>query len=776
MLLTLLIRIFRWTRMGHLIPYINGLVYLGRPARVGFPVELLSQGISVLLSGLNNTMAIQSNPGWVWPYWVERQTDPDASEFIPTGLNLIKGNLAHRNWTSLGVEGSPREAMLDPVGMLTLAPWGWSMFPYLRVEGRSFFPPRLHGRAEQSLLENDLPIALTSWAVHPDLEWDSESLAVRLDGHEFILQTHRVKNTGAAAKTLTFGITLRPYNVLAVGHINRIHIKKRTFRVNGLRGIILEDRPDSLTVSDRHLGDPLLYPSPVAQSKLVSRSGLATGVAEWTWTLRPGEEKRLRTLGDVNPALVELRPPKPRALFSLADRARDEAISQYRANRLRGMSLSVPDHVLGTQFMRVKNHLHVFDDVTHFSPGSFLYHGHWFRDSSFIAQAFDHLGWFEEVRPKLKLYPREQTASGFFRSQLGEWDSNGEAIFTLVRHARLSGNRDFLAELWPAIRKGAHWVDRTRRKQREKGSAHFGMLPAGFSAEHFGPNDHYFWDNFWGLSALKDAAWTAKTLGMAGEARHFSRLFQEYGSDLGKAIDRALTINDSFTPGERVLPSSPYRHPDTACIGTLVALSPLELLEPTTPWVLPTIDFLYKNNLREGLFFQKIVHTGLNPYLTVQLARALLACGDPRWLELARRLAESATPTGTWPEAMHPRFIGGCMGDGDHGWSAAEYVNLMRQALVMEWGSTLRLGCGIEPSWIESGDPIELKDAPTLFGRVSYRLLKQSDKLRFKWDLVPHALAGDYRMELSLPDGEGRKALALGKIAGEIDIPWERRG
>ncbi|MBN8218310.1 MAG: hypothetical protein J0L75_16825 [Spirochaetes bacterium] len=757
--------------MGHLIPYINGLVYLGRPARVGFPIELLSQGISVLLSGLNNTMAIQSNPGWVWPYWVERQTDPDAPEFIPTGLNLIKGNLAHRNWTALGVEGSPREAMLDPVGMLTLAPWGWSMFPYLRAEGRSHFPPRLHGRAKQSLVEGDLPIVLTDWDVHPDLEWDCESLAVRLDGHEFILQTHRVKNTGGSARTVTLGITLRPYNVLAVGHINKIHIKKRTFRVNGLRGIVLEDRPHSLTVADRHLGDPLLYPLPVAQASLLSRSGLATGVAEWTWTLAPGEERKLRTLGDLHPALVQLRPPKPRALFALAQGAREEALDHYRANRLRGMALTVPDRALTGQFMKVKNHLHVFDDVTHFSPGSFLYHGHWFRDSSFIAQAFDHLGWFEQVRPKLKLYPREQTASGFFRSQLGEWDSNGEAIFTLVRHARLSGNRDFLADLWPAIRKGAHWVDRTRRKQNKPDSAHFGLLPAGFSAEHFGPNDHYFWDNFWGLSALKDAAWTAKTLGLGGEARHFGRLFQEYGRDLGKAVDRALTSNDPFTPGQRVLPSSPYRHPDTACIGTLVALSPLDLLEPETPWVRPTIDYLLKSNLREGLFFQKIVHTGLNPYLTVQLARALLVCGDRRWLDLAQRLAESATPTGTWPEAIHPRKTGGCMGDGDHGWSAAEYVNLLRHALVTERGQTLRLGCGIEASWIDSGEPVEVRDAPTLFGRLSYRLAKQGQALRLRWELVPHALAGDCRLEISLPGEAGRRTLALAKNAGEMDLP-----
>src|SRR5687767_7464417 len=121
----------RRTGKGYLIPFLDGLVNLGRPSAVFFPYELLGQGLAIVLSGLNNTMAIQSNLGWVWPYWVERQIDPDAPEFVPTAINLIKTNLTRRNWTSLGLEESSRESMLDPVGMLTLRPYGWSVFPYL---------------------------------------------------------------------------------------------------------------------------------------------------------------------------------------------------------------------------------------------------------------------------------------------------------------------------------------------------------------------------------------------------------------------------------------------------------------------------------------------------------------------------------------------------------------------------------------------------------------------------------------------------------------------
>ncbi|MEI8347907.1 MAG: hypothetical protein WCG27_10605, partial [Pseudomonadota bacterium] len=117
------------TGNGHLSSFLDGLLHLGKPSQVFFPTELIGQGLGLILSGLNNTMATQSNLNWVWPYWLERQTNPDNDEFMPTGVNLVTVNLTRRNWTSLGVPGSKRESMVDPVGMLTTWAFGPSFFP-----------------------------------------------------------------------------------------------------------------------------------------------------------------------------------------------------------------------------------------------------------------------------------------------------------------------------------------------------------------------------------------------------------------------------------------------------------------------------------------------------------------------------------------------------------------------------------------------------------------------------------------------------------------------
>ena len=203
MLKKLLKTYLKWTGKGYLVPFINGLANLGRPSTVLFPVELMEQGMAIILSGLNNTMAIQSNLDWIWPLWVERQMDPAGEEFIPTAINLIKTNLTCRNWTSVGLENSPREAMVDPVGMLTLRPYGWSVFPYIRHNGRNYFPSRLMPRWQvmQSLIDGSLPCVLTRYEVHPAFGWKSETVAVEIAGEDCISFSHTLVNrTGSACK------------------------------------------------------------------------------------------------------------------------------------------------------------------------------------------------------------------------------------------------------------------------------------------------------------------------------------------------------------------------------------------------------------------------------------------------------------------------------------------------------------------------------------------------------------------------------------------------
>jgi hypothetical protein len=147
-------------------------------------------------------------------------------------------------------------------------------------------------------------------------------------------------------------------------------------------------------------------------------------------------------------------------------------------------------------------------------------------------------------------------------------------------------------------------------------------------------------------------------------------------------------------------------------------------------------------------FFQAISHTGLGTYLTMQVAEVELANGDRRALDRLEWMLNAATPTWTWPEAIHPQLPGGCMGDGHHGWAAADFLSLVRNLLVREDAGTHRGDAApVEPSialcsllpddWLGKG--LEVHDAPTHFGTMSYAVRWHGARPALLWELTPHA-------------------------------------
>ena len=90
-------------------------------------------------------------------------------------------------------------------------------------------------------------------------------------------------------------------------------------------------------------------------------------------------------------------------------------------------------------------------------------------------------------------------------SQNGEWDANGQALFAMEQFALYNPGMGIPELYMEPIEKAARWIDRKRDPDNpEPGYA--GLLPAGFSAEHLGPNDSFYWDQFWSLRGLESAA------------------------------------------------------------------------------------------------------------------------------------------------------------------------------------------------------------------------------------------------------------------------------
>jgi hypothetical protein len=163
-----------------------------------------------------------------------------------------------------------------------------------------------------------------------------------------------------------------------------------------------------------------------------------------------------------------------------------------------------------------------------------------------------------------------------------------------------------------------------------------------------------------------------------------------------------------------------------------------------------------------------MIHSGINVYLTLHLAQVRLRAGqvEQTW-EMIDTVAGLASPTGQWPEAIHPRTGGGCMGDGQHLWAAAEWLLMLRNLFVREEGEALVIGAGVHPRWLAAG-PARFGPTLTPHGPVTLRVVRAADSVRVTldahWRAAPPArilrvpgctpltvAAGDPREDFLLP-------------------------
>jgi hypothetical protein len=259
---------------------------------------------------------------------------------------------------------------------------------------------------------------------------------------------------------------------------------------------------------------------------------------------------------------------------------------------------------------------------------------------------------------------------------------------------------------------GADWID--RKRVRRDGTIHGGLLPPGFSAEHLGPNDYYYWDDFWGVAGLQSAA---RLLRLAGNLKSAAK-FDAWAEDFMDAVLSSLSRVEERLK-RPAMPASPSRRLDSGAIGSLAAGYPLQLFPARDPRLVDTAAFIASECLVDDGFFQDIIHSGVNCYLTLQLAQVRLRAGDTGGLDQVREIARLASPTGQWPEAVHPRTGGGCMGDGHHVRASADWFLMMRNSMLREEGGALVLGAGVLPEWLKDRKPIRFGPAPTSFGPVT---------------------------------------------------------
>ena len=672
-----------------------------QPSEIQEPLELLRAGIVFHARGLINTRAIQHNLDWVWPYWVEKQFDPADVAFIPRGFAISHVNLTHRNWTAVGQTNLPLYPIVDPRGLVTPLFDGWSLdFWIIGADDRKLLPSKLE-RVAQRLELDPRP------AVQTVGRQDGMSLAMAVtveNRHNMPQLIVRVKGQSANAGQLA--VALRPYNPEGIQFIETVVYEPETsrWRVNDEAAVRFSDPPAQVLFSDYAQGDVIHKIGTGGTDRRVRCDvGMATAAA--LFELGKDAQRQFEVVVPLAEELqreaIQWSPREAGWQSALADAAR----------------LQVPDSRIQFLYDASLRTL-VLLSAGDIFPGPYTYRRFWFRDACLMLNAMLAAGLDRRCRRLLETFFPRQNKAGYFQSQEGEWDSNGQVLWIVDRFQQLTGGE--LPSSWiAAVIRGADWI-RQKRTSSDLKAPHAGLLPAGFSAEHFGPNDYYYWDDFWGLAGLTAAARLAGRFDANGTRDRLQREAQSFRDAIFNSIG---AIPASRAKG--AIPASPYRRLDAGAVGSVVADYPLQLTAPGDSRIMHTIEFLLEHTFYSGGFFQDMVHSGINAYLTLGIAQTLLRNHDLRYRRLLETVAGLASPTGQWPEAIHPQTGGGCMGDGQHGWAAAEWVMMIRNLFVREEGRQLIVGAGLLPEWLEGETDVSFGATPTPFGSVTVRLFRQ---------------------------------------------------
>ncbi len=690
-------------RQGFLDPIelLARLRSFAQPSEVGEPVELLRAGVVFHARGLINSRVIQYNLDWVWPYWAERQYDPHDESFIPRAFSVSHINLTHRNWTAIGYPDCDEFPLVDPRGLLTPCLDGWSLDGWVCPEdGGNLFPSRSRDCDQRQDLSSGL--AIDTRVRQGGLMLSSTASVELEDGVPVCVLTL----TARADSPAWLALALRPANSEGVSFINDVVLSsdRTNWVVNNDQRVEFSEPAERHLISDYGHGDVALHlkqaharSAPNERSEGHCDRGMVTAAA--LFAIPEGDERVLT------------------ARIPLSHKTSALAVNAWPDLRANACALQCPDRKYQELYDAAITSLilHSPDDVY---PGPSTYRRFWFRDAAFFIHALLSVGLEARAKRALNRFPERQTPLGYFRSQEGEWDSNGEVLWILHRYQQLTGKK-LTADWHGVIARGARWIMR-KRLSGKLDAPHAGLLPAGFSAEHLGPNDYYYWDDFWGIAGLHCASDLVRSQDpdMAAEFTHAA-------DDFTAAVDRSLA-SCAQRLGRPAMPASPYRRLDSGAIGSIVSGYPLQLHAADDPRLLDCAQYLHEACFIDGAFFQDMIHSGLNAYLTLHVAQVLLRAGDSRYQGLMDAVADLASPTGQWPEAIHPHTRGGCMGDGHHVWAAAEWVLMVRNCFVREEGDRLILCAGIGPRWLQKDCPVEFGPAPTSFGPVSITLIPLS--------------------------------------------------
>ena len=619
-------------------------------------------------------------------------------------------------WTVVGVDGDREEGLLGEDGALEVGQGAFSLEPFLFVDGKLITWSDVS--ASQSLAEGYLPIPTVTWK-HGDLSLDITAFASGPPGDSVLRARYLVRNRGSrgeavAAFPCNSALPGEPADAVSQSAGGRLIDPRDRLgrpRCKGERRAAPDPgAPPSTfgatTFDGGEISESLRRGELPGTSRVSDPFGYASGAFAWDLEVAAGGERA-----------VDLVVPLHQATEVSDFAAALAATTRDWHQRLDRVEIHLPPAAgpLVETFRTVLAHILINRDGPALQPGSRSYARTWIRDGSLTSSALLRAGLAEPVRELIEWFAPFQFPSGKVpccvdsrgADPVPENDSHGEFLFLVAEYWRYTHDRATVEKVWPHVEKAVSYIDELRAQRRTDEYRqpaklrYFGLLPESISHEGYSSHPvHSYWDDFFALTGLKNAADLARDLGKTAEADRWAADRDEFKTDLYASINRVIEeAKIDYVPASADLADRDPTSTTTALspggeLGNLHAKLPPRTLERTFEEYWQGIEQRKAGDWK-----------AYTPY-ELRVVGTLVRLGQPeRARELLGLFLADRRPPGwnQWPEVVFkdlraPNFLG----DLPHTWVGSDFIRSFLDLLAYERDSdqALVLAAGVPDAWI----------------------------------------------------------------------------